>query len=292
MGIPFYSRKSGKIEEEKVLGELMVKMAYHPTVLPFTDKILSKKLFSNLAGWVQDQGFSSTRIQNFIQDYGIDMNEFEKVHYKTFNEFFIRKFIDGVRPFPTDDSILPAFAEARYLAVENITAKQTFRVKDAAIDLVQLLGDSEMAKQFEGGTLMIARLCPVDYHRFHFPVESEIARFYKIEGAYHSVNPDALRAKPDLLLHNERHITALNSKVFGHYALVEVGAFGVGKIIQTHSMMDTAKKGEEKGYFLFGGSTVIGVFQAGRVKLSEDLKKYSAENLETWIPLGGTLGHV
>jgi phosphatidylserine decarboxylase len=290
MGIPFFSRKTGKIEEEKVLGEFFVQMAYRPQSLWFTDKILSKRFLSELSGWVQNQKFSAGKIQDFIQQYDIDMNEFENKNFSSFNDFFIRQFKPDARKFDSDPLHFSAFAEARYLGVENIKSEQVFNVKDAEIDLLTLLQDSELAQTFVGGTLLVARLCPVDYHRFHFPVDGQIERFYRVPGAFHSVNPVAIRARPRLFLENERTVTIMQNEIFGKIAIIEVGAFGVGKIVQTHLMSGSAKRGAEKGYFLFGGSTVIVLLQKDKFQMAKDIDENSSKGLETWVPLGDSLG--
>ena len=155
--------------------------------------------------------------------------------------------------------------------------------------------DEELAEKFEGGTLIVARLCPVDYHRFHFPVSGELVRHYRVSGALHSVNPIAFESAPQVFLKNERQIAILENQAFGTVAMIEVGALGVGKIVQSAYSNRGAlplkfDKGQEKGYFLFGGSTVIWLLEKNKLTLSPDLAQNSAQGLETWIPLGEPLG--
>lgn len=292
MSIHFFNRQSGKIEEEKVLGGTAVDWAYKDALgLKLTDAIFSKAWLSRLMGLYEDSVLSRRQITTFIREYQIDMNLFEDERYTSFNQFFIRKFKPGVRKFDPSEDAFCAGAEARYLAFENITAAQRFYVKGIEIDLTELFRNSALAREFDGGTLIIARLCPVDYHRFHFPCSGEIDYFQRVAGQLHSVNPVALTAKPDVFLKNERQITCFTHQKFGRVAMIEVGALGVGKIVQSgpHGS-NRFDKGAEKGYFLFGGSTVIWVLQKDRLALSDDLAQNSRQGLETWIPLGDRLG--
>lgn len=292
MSIHFFNRQSGKIEEEKVLGGTAVDWAYKDALgLKLTDSLFSKSWLSRLMGVYEDSPLSLRQIDKFVREYQIDMNLFEEERYKNFNQFFIRRFKPGVRKFDPRDEVFCAGAEARYLAFENITATQRFYVKGIEIDLPELFRNSMLAKDFEGGTFIIARLCPVDYHRFHFPCSGQIDHFQRISGQLHSVNPVALTAKPDVFLINERQVTCFHHQNFGRVAMIEVGALGVGKIVQSYPQgSNHFDKGQEKGYFLFGGSTVLWVLQKGRLILSQDLVQNSRQGLETWIPLGDSLG--
>jgi len=245
-------------------------------------------------GWYQDLPISTRGIPDFIRDYEIPLDDFEPATYKNFNDFFIRKFRSHVRAFVSDPQVFCAGAEARYLALENLKEETRFPVKGIRIRLQELLGSSDHARDFVGGTCVIARLCPVDYHRFHFGAQARALDYQVLHGDFHSVNPTALDVCPDLLFQNERQVTLLDSKTFGKHAMIEVGALGVGKIVQSVGNLTATQalfdKGQEKGYFLFGGSTVIWLFQKDKLRLDSDLLRYSAEGIETWIALGDSLG--
>lgn len=289
-------------------GGAAVDFAYqNPIGLTLTENFFARptlgRFISRAMGLYQDSAYSTKAIPTFIENYQIPMQEFEEKKYSSFNDFFIRKFKPGLRPFSSDPGVFSAGAEARYLALENMTLDCHFPVKGIRINLEALLGSVDAATSFIGGTCLIARLCPVDYHRYHFGADCTLTQFTKMHGDYHSVNPVALKARPDLLFRNERQFSLLQSEIFGNHAMIEVGALGVGKIIQSafdssdailtpENIKNPLKfdKGQEKGYFLFGGSTVIWLFQAGRIRLSDDLIKNSAAGIETWVPLGGTLG--
>jgi phosphatidylserine decarboxylase len=294
--IKYFNRVSKQIEIEKVYGSDFLEWAYESRLgFALTERLFSKKWLSLLMGAYESSSLSKNKIPAFIARYQIPMSEYVNATYSSFNDFFIRQFKPGKRVFVAASSVFCAGAEARYLAFENLTAETTVTVKGISINLKQLIGDEELGEAFEGGTLIIARLCPVDYHRFHFPISGKITRAYRVAGDLHSVNPVALTAKPDVFLINERQVSILENDTFGKVAMIEVGALGVGKIIQSSFSLNGSfpvkfDKGQEKGYFLFGGSTVIWVLQQNRLILSEDLKTQSRNGIETWIPLGDALG--
>ncbi len=294
--IRYYHRTHQRVETEKVYGGAWLHWAYGTrTGRLLTEQIFSRRWVSKLFGAFEDSVLSRSKIDDFIRRYEIPMEEFEEAPYSTFNEFFIRRFKPGLRPFEKNSGIFCAGAEARYLAFENLKGSQVFPVKGIEIDLEVLLNDRDIAREFEGGSLLLARLCPVDYHRFHFPFEGTLTHFSRISGDYHSVNPAAFEAEPKVFLKNERQVSILEHSRFGRVAMIEVGALGVGKIVQSAfpiPLKSAVKfdRGAEKGYFLFGGSTVIWLVQKGKLKLSADLVENSARNLETWVPLGQALG--
>ncbi len=180
---------------------------------------------------------------------------------------------------------MAAFAEARYFAIPRLDAAQRYAVKGIALSPAELLGDAALAAPFAHGPAFIARLCPVDYHRFHFPDGGRVLTQARRAGPLHSVNPLALQFKPDILITNERQVTILETDHFGKLAYVEVGATMVGKIVLTHTG-SRFERGEEKGYFLFGGSTVVVVGQEGAWTPDPDLLEQSAQGRETLVRLG------
>lgn len=303
--IRYHNRSLNRVENEKVFGGEYVDLAYRTKLGLFLTKLLFiRRWLSVIMGMYENSKLSLRRIPFFIDQYDIKMDDYEAQNFKSFNEFFIRKFKAGKRPFKESPNTFCAGAEARYLAFENISANTRVKVKGIELSIAELFGTTKeaqaAARDFDGGTVIIARLCPVDYHRFHFPCDGEVISQYRVPGVLHSVNPVALAAEPEVFLVNERQVCLFQNSVFGKVAMIEVGALGVGKIIQSYfSDVDAGNlnrtkfvKGAEKGYFLFGGSTVIWVLQKGALSLSADLLKNSTSTdiLETWIPLGDELG--
>ncbi len=156
-------------------------------------------------------------------------------------------------------------------------------VKGHPFSIRKMLPD--IADRYIGGALAIVRLCPADYHRYHFPCAGEIVDANDIPGAYHSVSPIALGAGPDVFGENKRSYTLIKTENAGTMCYVEVGAFGVGSIVNTKTSGHVAKM-DEKGYFKFGGSTVVVVFEPGTVNFSEDLVANSAAGKETLVKVG------
>lgn len=280
-----WDRRLGREIEEQVYGEGGVRFMYgNPFGRGLGEVLLARRWFSQLYGWLQSTRWSGRKVKPFIARYGIPMEEYEQGPFPTFNDFFVRRFRDGARTW-AEPPLMPAFAEARYLAWTSIEDDQTFPVKGHHLSAAALLANDELAREFTRGPLLLARLCPVDYHRYHYPDDGRVLESYRAHGAYHSVNPVALKAKSDVLATNERHISILETEHFGKLAYVEVGAMCVGKIVQSHAG-PTFRRGDEKGYFLFGGSTVVVLGQPGRWTPDALLLEQTARQRETLVRLG------
>ena len=252
--------------------------------------LICRAPLSKAYGAIQNTPRSKNKIAPFIREFSIPMDEFlpESGEYKNFNEFFIRKFRTGKRPITSNLSEMAAFAEARYYGYQSVDAEQKIPIKGKFLSADGLLENSKWSATFRDGPLLLARLCPVDYHRFHYPDAGKIVEDYRVHGLFHSVNPLALKANPEIFIQNERHVTILDTVNFGKLAYIEVGAICVGKIIQSktlHAGM-TFSKGEEKGYFLFGGSTVIVLGEKGKWVPSADIIQNTQAGIETYLHLG------
>ena len=228
---------------------------------------------------------SRGKVAPFIEKFQIPMHEYDPGPFQSFNDFFIRKFQPDARSFVTGSNF-PAFAEGRYLGFESVTAANRFPVKGIEISLTELIGGAEKAKPFLGGPLLIARLCPVDYHRYHYPADGRTIANYEIPGALHSVNPIALALKHDILMTNHRRVALLETADFGKLAYIEVGATCVGRIVQSHDESQDFTRGDEKGYFLFGGSTVVLVGEQGKWSPDQAVLERSSRRMETLFKLG------
>lgn len=297
--IQVFNRYTDAIEIEKVYGDGMVKFAYGNPIGRMLGPAVASKWFSRLYGSAQDSPKSAQKVAPFIKNFHIRMDQFEKgsfkdqpieSSYKSFNEFFIRAFKQGQRPFTANDQHMGAFAEARYFAHAAMTDELTIPVKGSMLRAMDLLGDCggdhALAKDFIGGPLMVARLCPVDYHRYHYPDNGTTLKAYAVPGDLHSVNPLALKYRQDIFIKNERRVAILDTEHFGKLAYIEVGATCVGKIVQSFDESKPFHKGDEKGYFLFGGSTVVLCGEKGRWAPSADILKNTAAGVETYIRLG------
>jgi phosphatidylserine decarboxylase len=286
-------RQTGTIFDEVVYGEASLRWTYGTWPGLFLEKVLlSRRGVSALLGVLQDSPSSVRKIAPFIHAYGIRMEEFEPGPVRSFNEFFSRKFKPGARRF-SDAPTVSAFAEARYLAWQKSDETTHIPVKGALLSPRELLGGTlseEQTARLAGGPLLLARLCPTDYHRFHFPDSGQWLSCQRVAGRLHSVNPLALSSRPRTFLENERQISVLECDSLGLLAYVEVGALGVGKIVQSRASSGRFQRGEEKGYFLFGGSTVIVLGENGRWSPSSDLLENTSQGLETLVQLGECVG--
>lgn len=298
MEINFFNRLTNSLEKEKVYGDKFVEWLYQTGSGKILSHLVCRAPLSKAYGALQDSLFSKNKIAPFIKNFNIRMEDYlpqegrsSEAPYSSFNQFFIRKFKDGKRVFIETPNEMPAFSEARYYGYSSVASDTKLSVKGALLNPGQLIASSEWGKTFQDGPLLLARLCPVDYHRFHYPDEGVVLDNYRVNGLLHSVNPLALKAKPDILITNERHVTILETKNFGKLAYIEVGAICVGKIVQSKSLMkgQSFKRGEEKGYFLFGGSTVIVIGEKGKWTPSEDILNYTAKEIETYLHLGMTV---
>ena len=296
--IKFINRGSGKTEIEKVYGDWFIKFLYSG-VGKHCGGLFTNKYFSQAYGAFQDLPTSSRKVRPFIDKFDINMEDYEpgsrpaldsRDSYRSFNEFFIRKFKLGRRSFVAEPNRLPAFAEARYVGFDSINDKQVYPVKGHNLKAKDLVGNDQVSKIFDGGPLMIARLCPVDYHRYHYPDNGKVLDNYRVNGAFDSVNPLALKFKGEIFIKNERHVSILQTENFGRIAYIEVGAICVGKIVQSHRWNKPFMRGEEKGYFLFGGSTVVVLGEKGAWKPSKDIVDNTSKGIETYLQLGQEAG--
>lgn len=293
--IKYFSRVTGKEETELVYGDAFVRLLYSSIGGQKLGSLVTNKYFSKAYGALQDLPSSHRKVKPFIEKFGIPMDQYEpgtrpshdqRDSYRTFNEFFIRKFKLGQRNFVSEPNRMPAFAEARYVGFNEIEEKKTYPVKGNYLLAKDLIGNDQVSKIFEGGPLVIARLCPVDYHRYHYPDNGKVLDNFRVPGVYDSVNPLALRYKNQVFIKNERHVSILQTENFGRLAYIEVGAICVGKIVQSHRWNKPFVRGEEKGYFLFGGSTVILLGEKGAWKPSADIVANTNRGIETYLQLG------
>jgi len=279
---------------EKVLGDALLRFAYQSScgkVLHFG--LFAFSLCSRLLGVYANSSLSRRRIPGTIEELGIDLSEVEipEGGFANFNDFFTRKLKPGARSLPEQAGLLLSPADCRMLVYPELSGGTCIPVKGASFTVAELLGtkDKALADNFDGGAICVCRLCPADYHRFHFPADGEMLKTWRQKGKYHSVHPIALRQKLRVFSENLRQISLLQLDDFGLASFIEVGAFAVASIQQTFKG-DNFKRGQEKGLFAFGGSTIIMIFQAGKVKFSDDLVEKSRENIECLVKMGEEIG--
>ncbi|NVK15370.1 MAG: phosphatidylserine decarboxylase [Rhodobacteraceae bacterium] len=279
-------RETGETFEEAVLGEKWIRWAYQNASARPVEKLLFRSsLISRLMGAWFDSRFSKGKIAAVVDELSIDMSEATAPadSYGCFNDFFVRNLRPEARPFSTDPKDVVSPADGRVLVFPELAGDVFVPVKGYPMSVRTML--PRIADRFIGGALAIVRLCPADYHRYHFPAAGRITASQNIPGALHSVNPIALGAGPDVFGENKRIWTLIETETLGSYCFVEVGAFGVGSIVNTRTS-GAVQKMDEKGYFKFGGSTVVVVFEPGKVRFADDLVANSAKGRETLVKVG------
>ena len=287
--IQYYERETGQLKTEKVAGEKWLVWLYYNPIGEATLWTLAKrKLVSSVYGKMMDRTSSAKRIHPFIEDFNIDMSSVREQEYKNFNDFFTRKLKDNVRPIDTSFNTVVSPADGKILAYANIS-NSDFIIKGFRFNVSSFLGNPVLAQKYNDGAVLIIRLAPTDYHRFHFPVSGNLIPNKKIDGDYYSVNPFALRKKAEIFCLNKREYTIISNPLFGDVIIAEVGATMVGSIIQTYKGR-TVKKGEEKGYFKFGGSTVVLLFEKSKICVDKDILINTANGYETTVKMGERIG--
>ena len=292
--ILYYNRYTGKIEGESVYGESFLKFTYgNPLGKLALSALVRRACFSRFYGWRMRQSASASKIKPFVARYGLDPGEFADPisKFEHFDAFFVRRLRAGARPFPENDHELGFPAEGRHLAVADLSSYDGLWAKGQKFDLISLLGSGELAERYSGGAALISRLCPTDYHRYHFPCGGEAGETQLMNGFLYSVNPIALRQRVSYLWENKRCMTMLESPFFGSVALLEIGATCVGSIVQSYAPGPVGK-GDEKGYFRFGGSMFMMFYEPGRVRFSPDLLEHGAEGREVYARVGDRCGHL
>lgn len=294
--IIYIDRMSQHKKKEKVYGHFFLKLCYGGGLfsLFFLPIMARVSLFSRMYGAFQKSFLSRYKIRPFIEEFEVDATEFlDPVEsFKSFNDFFIRRLKPARRPLVLDEDVAILPADGRYLVYEDISTIDGFLVKGQKFSLDELLEDAALVQRYRNASMAIARLCPTDYHRFHFPCECISGTSRLINGPLFSVNPIALKKNIHYLTENKRMITPLETTHFGTVLFIEVGATCVGTIHQTYSPGFPMVKGDEKGYFSFGGSCIILLFQAKKIAFDRDLVENSLSKVETLGLFGQSLGRV
>jgi phosphatidylserine decarboxylase len=287
--IQYYERKSGQLMTEKVAGEKWLVWLYNNPIGEATLWTLAKrKMVSSIYGKMMDRTSSAKKIHPFINDFDIDMSGVQEQEFKNFNDFFTRKLKENARPIDTSLNSVISPADGKVLAYADI-GNSDFIIKGFRFNVSTFLDNPVLAQKYRDGALLVIRLAPVDYHRFHFPVSGDLTSNIEIEGAYYSVNPFALRKKAEILCLNKREYTILSNPLFGNVIMAEVGATMVGSIVQTYKGSSVIK-GKEKGYFKFGGSTVVLLFEKNKISINRDLLINTANGYETAVKMGERIG--
>ena len=257
-----------------IFGRMLLK----PLIQPQVSKLAGRYLSSAHSKWL---------ISKFIERNEINMDIYEECDYSSFNDFFTRKIKPDCRPVPEDLDVLISPCDC-LATVYPIQENTTFSIKNTEYTLRSLLRSPRLAKRFRGGYAYVLRLTVEDYHRYLYSVSGKQSKNYHIDGTFHTVNPIANDYLP-IYKENTREYTVIRSKEFGDVLQMEVGALLVGKI-SNHKQSTVVTRGEEKGFFEYGGSTIVVLTQKGRVTPRSDLLTNSKNGYETKILQAHPLG--
>lgn len=295
-------RITGQINEERmsVYVRLGIRLLYKGLKSREMEKKRIRKILKSLSikqGKKYDDPASTSQIQDFINFHQLDLSEvllpLEK--FKNFNEFFYRELKPGARPCsaPDEPRIVVSPADCRSVVFDRLDEATSIWVKGREFSIDRLLGDAypEDAHRYKNGALGVFRLAPQDYHRFHIPVDGVLGTPKTIEGEYYTVNPMAIRSALDVYGENVRILVPIDSVAHGRVMVVCVGAMMVGSTVITRQAGEKVARAEELGYFKFGGSTLLLLFEEGMVNFDSDLVANSKGPLETLIRVGMSVGH-
>lgn len=282
-----YDRKRREILEEKQYKGKQLELLYQTSPGRLLLRaVCVNRWFSSLAALYYDSRLSSRSICSFIAEHGIVMTDFEQRRYRSFNDFFTRRLRVGARPIDMTQGVLIAPCDAKLTAYE-IDGELCLNIKNSVFGVDELLRDERLAKGYIGGTCLVFRLTADDCHRYVFFDDGYVASKKKIKGVLHTVRPIAF-ARHKVYCENSREYSVIQTDSFGKAVFVEVGAMLIGRMNnrEVHSFF----RGDEKGYFEYGGSTIIVLLEKGAAKLDSDIAENSKKGVETKVQLGERIG--
>ena len=278
-----YDRKTKTYEDIVQYGAGKLDFLYNNPVGRIFLGIAVSPFVSNVYASKNAKKSSVKKIPAFIKEHNIDMSDFEDREYKSFTDFFTRKIRYGKRPVDMTPGALISPADSKLLVYE-IEKDTVMRIKGRTYTADEILGDSENAKEFAGGYALVFRLTVDDYHRFCYPDKGCLISKRFIKGKLHTVSPVSKNHK--IYMENTRLVNLLKTEKFGTIAYIEVGAMLIGRIVDNGT--DVFEKGQEKGYFEPGGSTVILLVK--NVEIDKDIMEQSASGIETKVRYGERIG--
>ncbi len=293
MPIRYIDRETGLVVDEKRHDVGVLEFLYGQSMISrLVRKIIRRHFVSMIYGWIYHRKVSPNKLQKFVDKLNIDMKDAEKPisQYASRNDVFIRTLHPCARSIDSDLNTLLSPADSSLFVIPELN-QSTISVKNGDYTLEELLQDQALAGEFKNGAVLIFRLIPKDYHRFHFP-DGGFAKAPKvISGSLDSVSAYATARDPKIFCHNQREVVILDSDHFGKMLLIPIGAVMIGKIVQTYKA-GRVERGEEQGYFEIGGSSILMVMQKETIKFDEDLISNSFNGLETKIKMGTRIGVV
>lgn len=280
-----YNRNGEKLKYDQSQDEFL-KHLYSSLAGRSLLKVLTQPMITKIGGAFMNSSLSKGQISSFIEKNHIDLSLYEDKDYKSYNDFFTRKIKDGVRTIDQDQDAFIAPCDSK-LTVYSITDSLQLKIKNSVYTLEDLLMSPYLADQYKGGLCLVFRLTVDDYHHYHYIDNGTAEKEHFIKGIFHTVNPIASEYYP-IYKTNSRAYTVLHTEHFDDIVQMEVGAMMVGKI--TNLQKKSFVRGEEKGYFEFGGSTVILLVKKDIINIDEDILKHSSNEDEVRVLMGERIG--
>jgi len=256
-----------------------------------TNAVLKGRGFSKLVASTKHKATAPAELREFAGKYGISLEEIRDPleSFATFNDFFIRKLKPGARSVDQNPKHLISPADAR-LFHYRIDEGTILPLKGKPFTVPRLIRNEDLSKRYEGGQCLVFRLAPADYHRFAYIDQGQHDGHEEVDGHLHSVSPYALRKGLPIFEENYRQYCVLETENFGRVVHLDVGAMAIGSIIQNQSSGGQFQRGDEKGYFEFGGSTIILLFEKDRMQIDDDIAHYSEQGIECLVKYGQKIG--
>lgn len=295
ISIKYFDRVQGRLRTERVYAGGFLYWLYNSQLGGFSNElVLRQKYVSQLYGWLHKQRLSRRKIKPFIQKMNVNASELicPIKAFASFNDFFKRDIDLSKRPINRNPHVCIAPVDGKILAYRSVDPDRTFRIKRSTFNLRLFLRDERLVRKFIQGTMVISRLSLMDYHRFHFPDSGVPGEAISIKGKYYASGPYNLRTLVPFYSENYRMLTLFDSEHFGQIAMVEIGAFTVGSIKQRYRPRIHVAKGARKGFFEIGGSTVVLLFEKGRIEIDKDLYLNTRNEIETYVLLGDSIGSI
>lgn len=283
-----YSTRDGRRFEEENGQDRLLRRLYHSRTGRGIIKLLTLPAVSRLGGRLLNTRLSALAIPSFVRSNHIDLTQYEDRKFVSYNDFFTRRIKPEQRPLVEDETVLISPCDGK-ASVYRIDADRQFAIKNSRYTVESLTRSRRLAEKYSGGWCILLRLTVDDYHRYCYPAGGRKSRNVHIPGCFHTVNPTAVECAP-VYKENTREYTLLRTEAFGDILQMEVGAMMVGRITNHHEK-GRIMRGEEKGYFEFGGSTVILLLEPGRLMPDEDLVRNTVDGYETIMKMGTSLGH-
>lgn len=284
-----YKDREGNLYEKTTGQDRFIRKAYTTKAGRVLIKILTRPFITKIASLYLSCGISTIHIKSFIKKNNINMDEYVPTKYRSYNDFFTRRIKAECRPINGDRNAVICPADGK-VTVYNIGENTPFEIKNSRYTVESILRNKELAEQFSGGYCVIIRLSVDNYHRYCYIDNATVTDNKRIKGILHTVNPIAT-ACADVYKENSREYTVLKTENFGTVVQIEVGAMMVGRIVN-NSVTGPVVRGEEKGKFEFGGSTIVLLFEKDKISISNDIINNTLDNCETLVKMGEKIGEL